>query len=270
MNYESWVKRRFIGIDFSGSVSAGRSIWISEGVRDNRGLRILDCRAAADLEDSGRDRDIALKALKQFICRQENAVVGLDFPFSLPAQLLAEESWADFIRSFPALYDSPDLFRKSCFEAGGGRELKRITDHDSRAPFSPYNLRLYRQTYYGIRELLSPLVANKAVSVLPMQEGAAGRPWLIEICPASYLKRERLSMSYKGRTDEKYRARLSIINFLESERGLQFEVKSLREKVLSNFGGDALDSIIAALCALRAGRLLPAAEEAGPEGFIFY
>ncbi len=58
---------------------------------------------------------------------------------------------------------------------------------------------LFRQTYYGVLDLLKPLVRTKKASILPMQEAMPGLPRLIEICPASTLKAHNCYSSYKGR-----------------------------------------------------------------------
>lgn len=263
-------KEKFIGVDFSGATNAGNLIWIASGIYENGGLQILDCRAARDLPDAGSNRDLALGALRQFAGQQKEAVIGLDFPFGLPKSLVEEDSWESFILSFPRKYNSPDHFRKVCLEAADGRELKRATDMVSKAPFSPYNLRMFRQTYYGICDLLYPLIKNNEVSVLPMQKSEAGKPRLLEICPASFLKREGINISYKGRPEEKYRARLKILEYMENEKGLRYELTSLRDTILENRGGDALDSLIAAYCAFKYGSEISPAYEAGVEGYIYY
>ena len=63
-------------------------------------------------------------------------------------------------------------FRESCTDAalrlGDRKELKRRTDIEAKAPFSAYNLWIYRQTYYGIKELLGPLVSKNLVNVPPL------------------------------------------------------------------------------------------------------
>jgi hypothetical protein len=38
----------------------------------------------------------------------QDAAFGLDFPFGLPYVLVEQESWKEFIITFPSLYDSPD------------------------------------------------------------------------------------------------------------------------------------------------------------------
>ncbi len=270
MEKNNWLNKNIIGIDFSGSIKAGKTIWVAFGIGDSGGLLILDCRRASDLDNSGPVRGKALKALQDYVLRHSNAVIGFDFPFGLPEQLVEDKNWEDFILTFAEKFSSPEQFRKYSFDSAGGRELKRQTDIECKAPFSPYNLRLFRQTYYGIRDLILPLVKNNRVSVLPMQQRTEGKPWLIEICPASFLKREGYYISYKGRKVEQYQARLKIIGFLERDKGLRFAGEGLREKVAKDCGGDALDSIIASYCVMRAAGKIPPPEEAGVEGFTFY
>ena len=247
--------QRIIGIDFSGAADAGKRIWIAEGITEDARLHITTCNRARDLPGSGPRRDQCLAALRSFIKAQGLAAVGLDFPFSLPAALIEAKDWESFVRSFGERYVSPQAFRQACRAAAGGVEPKRATDRKSHTPFSPYNLRLFRQTYYGIRDLLAPLLRARAVCVLPMQPAVPARPWLLEVCPASTLKLElpALYVSYKGRSAEHRKARRRILEAAR-ERSAMSLPDAVRNAVLDDAGGDALDSVIAAWATLRAVR----------------
>lgn len=168
-------------------------------------------------------------------------------------------------------YPDPGSFRQRCRTGGGARELKRRTDQETRTPFSPYNLRLYRQTYYGISRLLNPLIRDQQASVLPMQQPHPERPWLLEICPASTLKRGGLSTSYKGRG--RRAARESILSALEDAGRLTIQAGSVRQDILKNRCGDALDSVIAVDALFRAlqrpAELLPAEPAYRLEGYVY-
>ena len=87
-----------------------------------------------------------------------------------------------------AMFGYPLTFKTKCNDAAGNNELKRKTDEETSTPFSPYNLRMFRQTYFGIKDILAPLVIDKIACVLPMQQPEQYKPWIIEICPASTLK----------------------------------------------------------------------------------
>src|SRR5512143_2660026 len=159
----------FIGIDFSGGVNAGQKIWIASGRAENDVLLIETCLQGEALPDSSREREKSLAALRVFIRSAGESLIGLDFPLGLPCELLPDQTWLQFIRSFADRFATPQQFRQACWRAAPGRELKRRTDVEAQTPFSPYNLRLYRQTYYGLRDVIAPLVCERAVRVLPMQ-----------------------------------------------------------------------------------------------------
>ena len=192
--------RAIYGIDFSGAQDAGNKIWIAEGFPDGESLLVSECYRARDLQDSGKWRDACLPALVNLIKRNPDEIFGFDFPFSLPAPLIKETTWEDFVLEFPKRYRNFEVFHEACRRSNGGHELKRKTDTEAHTPFSRYNLRLFKQTYYGISKVLSPLVREKSACVLPFQEPVAGKPWILEVCPSSTLKHlmERGVPSYKG------------------------------------------------------------------------
>jgi hypothetical protein len=248
--YPASHPRRVYGVDFSGAAHAGKKIWVTSGVIERDTLHIDACRRGADLPASGRDRDRCLAALRDIIQREEASAFGLDFPFGLPRDLVEEGTWEDFVLSFPDRYDSPAAFRETC-RTDAGVELKRVTDRESRTPFSPYNIRLYRQTYFGIRDVLVPLVRDQLACVLPMQPGLPERPWVMEICPASTLKRAHLYWPYKGKSREHHKARARILEAVEEMAPLSFPAR-LRSVVLDDPDGDALDSVVAVFAVFRA------------------
>ncbi len=249
--------RRIYGIDFSGAKDAGKKIWITVGLIKGDGLHIEDCRRASDFLHTGKERDLCLAALRDFIAGEKDCAFGIDFPFGLPRELMKENRWEDFILAFPGYYQGPggpEEFRKECWKAAQGRELKRVTDKESKTPFSPYNLRVYRQTYYGLRDMLHPLVRENLARVLPMQIAMSSNPRILEICPASTLKRLlklKKLYSYKGRTPDHKAARSRILEALE-KKNVAFSEQALFASVIEDNEGDALDSIIAAYVTSRA------------------
>jgi hypothetical protein len=245
------LPRQIYGVDFSGAADAGRRIWITRGIIDGQVLHIQACYRAAELPGSGPNRERCLAALRDFIGRQGASAFGLDFPFGLPRDLVEQTTWEDFVVSFRDRYTSPEAFREVCRSVTDGAELKRATDRESHTPFSPYNIRLYRQTYYGIRDVLAPLVRDGLARVLPMQAAAPDQPWVLEICPASTLKREYLYRPYKGKSPEHGKARKHILEAVERTAPLSLP-GSLRSMILEDTGGDALDSLLAAFSVCRA------------------
>lgn len=255
-------------------MDAGRKIWIASGVIERGALRIEECRRAEELPGSGRGRAHCLESLTNFIAAERACAFGLDFPFGLPRVLVKEESWEDFVLAFPSRYSSPAEFREACRLAAGGAELRRVTDLEARTPFSVYNLRLYRQTYFGIRDLLYPLVRDQLACVLPIQRPFLDRPWIFEICPASLLKREKLYLPYKGGTQEHRRARARILNGIESSGHLSVRTSKLRTAVMDDHHGDALDSVTAAFATFQAlskpaGLAAPGNGAYALEGYVY-
>ncbi len=242
----------FFGIDFSGAKDAGRHIWIARGSVEKGRLRIEDYRPAEAVLGHAGLRE-CMSALCQFIASHKDAAFGMDFPFGLPTSMVQEKTWEAFVLAFPRRYPGAEEFHHLCHQASDGKELKRICDKEARAPFSPYNRRVYRQTYYGIRDLLRPLVMQGRARGLPMQRAETGKPVLMEVCPSSALRRLGLPFrGCKGRTIAHLSVRKAILDGLEARTGLAIEGKALRSAVVANAAGDALDSVVAAYATFRA------------------
>lgn len=262
------------GIDFSGAQGAGNKIWIAQGIADGMKLIIEDCFKAKDLPTSGKDLKACLPAIVNLIKSNQNAVFGFDFPFGLPISLVREDSWEEFILGFPKKYKNPEELRTTCRKSFNDRELKRETDKVSHTPFSPYNLRIFRQTYFGISWMLSALVLGDHARILPMQKRAEGKPVILEICPASTLRASGLYGPYKGRSEAHRMARQSILDHLPGPRPFKIRNEQVREKAIENADGDALDSIIAATAAFHAlnGNFVPREVDRNLyaiEGYVF-
>jgi len=245
-------KRTVCGVDFSGAQDAGKRIWIACGDILDDGILIAECFPAKDLPGSGQRRDQAIRALRAFIRKKRDCVFGLDFPFGIPRVLVAEESWEEWFGAFPERYASPESLKGHCQLASNGKEFKRATDVENKTPFSPYNLRLYRQTYFGVRDVLGALIWEKAVCVLPFQKPQGARPWIIEICPASTLRKEGLGFPYKGSGRDRKVSREKILRGMEKTGVLKVQKPSMRKRIIENSGGDALDSVIAAYATFKA------------------
>ena len=244
---------RFIGVDFSGGRSAGDAIWIAEGFAGNGGLTIDSLRRARDLPEGSQDRTAALTALRSHLACREDALVGLDFPFSLPGELIDAPDWSGFARDFTTRHPDAEQFRESCRQRTGGKELKRRTDRRTATPFCAYNLRLYRQTYWGIAAVLAPLVGNGRVAIVPMQRRPGASVTLAETCPASTLKRLDCYRPYKGRDPALAVSRRNILDRLRRE-GMRID-DELSTSAIEDRGGDALDALVAAMTMWRVARM---------------
>ena len=230
-------------------------------------LHIENCFRAKTLSHTS-ERDSCLRTLRDFVTSQHDAVFGFDFPFGLPRELIREDSWEHFVEAFPTRYQSPEKFKEDCLKAAEGKELKRVTDKCADTPFSPYNLWIYRQTYFGIREVLAPMVRGHLASVLPMQKAKAHVPCVVEVCPASTLKKLKLYRPYKGRDGARKKERVGILSALEERKLVRGVRKELRQDIVDDSGGDALDSVVAALAACRS---IDQQEESYQlEGYVYF
>lgn len=268
--------RAIYGIDFSGAKDAGSRIWIAKGIDDGRKLLVSECFGAKDLPNSGKRIEDCLPAVVELISSSQDAVFGFDFPFGLPAPLVHDKTWEDFVLEFPKRYRNPEAFRESCRQKMPSTELKRKTDTEAQTPFSPYNLWLYKQTYYGISKVLHPLVRDKSACVLPFHKTVQGKPWILEVCPASTLKdiMKNKVPPYKGSEGEKEENRREILDIVMKAGVAIGSDAALNDKIIANKGGDALDSVIAALAVFNTmqtqswGR--PAEYEYLMEGFVYH
>lgn len=233
------------GVDFSGAQTAGKKIWICAGVPHDGILRIEECFAVAEKSPRSIPVVDASRFLRQWIAGLRNIRIGLDFPFALPAAIQGDQ-WAEFVENFAVNFPDPDTFRKACRQASPHQELKRPCENHASVPFSSYNLRLYRQTYHGISQVLAPLLKNRSACLIPYQSEDRDLPQLLEACPASWLKRKNIYRPYKGRSDRHRQQRHWLLRMICEMEQVSLPT-SLMEKIINNSDGDALDSLIAAI-----------------------
>lgn len=244
------------GIDFSGSQEACKKIWICESIPTYEGLLVNSCWSLKE-KCKNLTRDKSFEILTRIIASSSETVFGLDFPFCLPKIITDETNWITFVKNFPKNYNDPYDFRQKCqdraLELTGKKELKRSTDIEAKSPFCPCNLWLFKQTYYGINNVLRPLVIEESAKILPMEGRENSKPLVLEICPASTLKAELLYLKgYKKSGKEAEGIRKIILDTLIEKRFIREISRNARKAALENVDGDALDSIIAAVATHRA------------------
>ena len=260
--------RRIFGVDFSGAAKAGDLIWLAEVEPTAMGLAVIGCQPAASLPGGSAERQAALAALRDFIAATPKAIFGCDFPFSLPHTLIDEADWPAFIAGFS--HRDADAFRNHFHRRAGGREVKRNCDRLARTPWCAYNLRLRHQTFHGLGALLRPLILADQAVVLPMQQPRDDRPWLIETCPASLLIAIGYRPPYKGRKQKDVRS--ALVSELVQRKLFRPLPAGIHRTVIDNAGGDALDSILAAVATAAALRRIEAGQRDGDrlEGWVYF
>jgi hypothetical protein len=244
---------RILGVDFSGASDAGRKIWIAEGrLPDGGAFELERCIPAMDLPAGGVRPGQAIPALVRHMAALGGARIGCDFPFSLPRDLIAARTWRSFALRYAGEFADANTFRSMMRSRHNGIEHKRMTDRIASTPFNAYNLRVYRQTWWGIAGVVSPLVRAGHAIVRPQQKLEPGKSILIEICPACTLKSIDLYPPYKGREPGHRRARKRILDHFIDRGALVAPARRMRQLLLDNEGGDALDALIGAVATARA------------------
>lgn len=234
--------KTILGVDFSGAAQAGLKIYVSRARFVDETLRFDFLERAADLPNGSPERAPALAALTKWISGHPNAACGLDFPFSLHHQNLENLNWRDWVSGL-SQFDDAQTFKDAFVDE------RRRTDLNAKTPFSPLNLRLFRQTFHGIRDVLLPL--SSTCAVLPFDETEPDKTWLLEICPASLLKKEKLYLSYKGKSEPQRQNRETIWTEIK-RRASCSSTKLIDERAFVDTEGDALDALLAAICVVRA------------------
>jgi hypothetical protein len=240
------------GVDFSGAAQAGHNIWIAEATPTDDGLRIETCESAAD-RFGVAERAPCLGQLSAFL--REAETVGLDFPFGVPAAIHDRDTWAASVEWVATVATDADEFQATCRSRardatdGERADLRRETDGPVGA-LCPYGSHVWKQTFFGIRDVLAPLARTDEVAVRPMQEG--GGVSLCEVYPAATLAQCDLpAAEYKDGSETARDRRRTIVDGLEAETPLAFS-QGLRAELIDDAGGDALDAVVAALATYRA------------------
>ncbi|MFB6083127.1 MAG: DUF429 domain-containing protein [Halorientalis sp.] len=240
------------GVDFSGAAQAGHGIRIAEAAADGGELRIESCESAAD-RFGVAERAPCLGRLTEFL--RDAETVGLDFPFGVPAAVHGRDTWTGSLEWVATVATDADAFQSECRsrarEATDGEraDLRRETDGPVGA-LCPYGSHVWKQTFFGIRDVLAPLARTDAVAVRPMQD--AGDVSLCEVYPAATLASCDLpAAEYKDGGQPARERRRTIVEGLEAETPLAF-AQGVRAELIDDAGGDALDAVVAALATYRA------------------
>ncbi|WP_373189673.1 hypothetical protein [Halolamina sp.] len=258
------------GVDFSGAKDAERNVWIAGGPLTVDGLDIETLGMAKSVlpgDVSGQAETHA--ALVNWLRGRESAVVGLDFSFGLPSTLLdavdkPPTDWPVFLDTFsltncadPNQFEDWGKERTRAATNGDRAFLKRETDGPVGAS-SPYGFIGSTITFYGIRDVLAPLVrgsdGGEAVATAAPMQGQTFEPplTLLETYPAGALDRLGLCRDrYKGAGDGAQKRRQRNLSGLEELTPVSVD-EADADRIVDNTGGDALDAVVAAAAALEA------------------
>ena len=236
------------GVDFSGADGGGAAkIRIAE--------RDLAPRSAVRVR--GRlDRNGLRKAIQETASDGRDHLWRIDAPFGLPIECFAEScpeglkgSMADGTLTWRAIAEWMAGFENAREWRGAMREMsrrepKRACDREFRTPLAPMNLRVFKQTFTVITEILLPL-ADAGISIVPVSVPASGatRVRVAEGCPASVLHRRGWpTKGYKGGGEPPRVLREEIVRLLRKD-GLEIPSQAAVEAIHDE-EGDLLDALI--------------------------
>lgn len=245
------------GVDFSGAKEAGNSIWIAE-IDGGDEPELVDCAPVAERFDVAAERESAHRALTRHLAALDgDAAAALDFPFALPSSVVDPADWESFVREFPSLFSSPADLQRRCQSRAELTDDDRVqhvrATEEAVGALSPYNRRLRSQTFYGVRDVLRPLVLADAVRVAPMQSLAPEKPTLLETYPAAALDSldgETHRAGYKETSEAGRKRRTANLDALGRESELTVP-EPVRGRLLADADGDGLDAVLAAFAGWR-------------------
>lgn len=252
--------RHVIGIDFSGAELSGRTAWAADAEICDSGNRLVLARLSPLGKLAGDDhRDTVNAYLASAIGESSQTLWGIDFPFGLPIEL-GLGSWRKqlaYMANFAGT--AKDLGRhlvQRSQSLGHSMHVRRDTDRETQTPFDCYHYRIIYQTFHGMRDVLGPIAGDRHTCVLPFQyqKFASARRWIVEACPSSTLKRLRLphrlykQSAGKPPTTEHQAVRKIILQAITDKSIGFIDIKPrFKRVILSDSGGDALDSVLAAV-----------------------
>ena len=226
------------GVDFSGADSGGAAK-----------IRVVERNLRARGEPvslRGRfDRRTLLRLMLESAREPGEHLWRIDAPFSLPIETLdafeVPHDWLAMAR-WMAAFGSPRGWRHDV-RTIHRKEPKRVCDASEATPMAPMNLRVFKQTWTLICEVLLPL-AEAGVHIEPLVNRAQeSRMVVCEGCPASVLRRFGWpSKGYKGQGDPPRVVRATILERLPSV-GVRM-TDALAREAMDDPEGDLLDAIL--------------------------
>jgi hypothetical protein len=251
------AERTIVGVDFSGRANRNTTEVTTAMLRGD----VLEVQPYRPLPRTlPATHNTLIAVLTQL---QPDAVVALDFPFSVP-WAFARELASNQLTSIPTKmlelwaiandihYRDFEHLLISFVERRG--ELHRQGDLYVDGPLSPLNLRMRLMTFRGM-ELLYQLwnCENPRFRVPPLSDDGRDGPILLETMPGVLLRSFGLpSANYKGKNKINggvpENVRYEILDGLEKTSPLVLRIPDdIREQCISN--DDCLDSLVAAIVA---------------------
>jgi hypothetical protein len=245
------AERTVLGVDFSGAASDNTKgkTWITEGQYSNGSLTISE------------PRPISRRELTERLKKQDYAVAGMDFPFSLPVAFA--NYWQPDADEMPDLWHAAyQLDNRKCFRSkvdnfapAVADEVLRIGDMHVPGCYSCLhrtNPNMVPMTFEGMK-LLHTLWEVGNFHVPPLPSSKEQSPVLLEVMPGAVLAAFGLpDKGYKNGT-KSHQLRQEILDTISIASGIGLPnlndcpENGYRERCLKY--DDCLDSVVAAVAA---------------------
>ncbi len=256
------AETRVVGVDFSGAgedSDVGKT-WVTKGRFDGKTLSI----------DEGCPHPTSrtnLEALLKEMAREKGAVAAMDFPFAVPIEFA--KWWVPSAVEMPSLWKAAactdfQSFKQKVSEFPGGQasQLLRVGDLNySNAQPCLKDLgrpTMINMTFRGM-QMLHRLWESGHFKVPPMahKELPQQSMEILEVMPGAALdvfglRSTRYKDGDKEDRQERRKMRCQLLKCLECASGVQIDrLDLIWNKYVDDQGGDALDSLVAAIVAAR-------------------
>lgn len=219
------------GVDFSGADQGGV-----------HKIRIATLESGS-VRLARADRGQLLRAIIDSASGTARHIWRIDAPVGLPlATLRAHGVREEWLASAKWAFESgsPRAWR-SMMRSVSREEPRRRADIEARTPMAPMNLRIFKQTWTLMCEVLLPL-HNAGISIVPMAP-TASNAMVCEGCPASVLQRRGWpARGYKGSGGPPREVRQTILQKLMGT-GLRVPPRIAAEAE-EDEEGDTLDALL--------------------------
>ena len=251
------MNKPIFGVDFSSAPHRKKPIWIAELNLDHDQPHFASLNAIYSLTD-----------FQTWLNHLQNGVIGLDLPLGMPRKFIEHAQWPSNWADLICFYRDCDedsycatIEKYIKLQPQGHKLPKRNTDvtHKAISPMMIYGVPLAKMHFRG-----APLLQEAQISVLP-NNPTTSAVQAIEIYPAILAKRLFHSIwpitkgkpRYKsGNRKAAQRLRTALFDALQSRYFThQFIPAPVREIVISDPNGDALDALFAAIQAYEAAQL---------------
>jgi hypothetical protein len=260
------------GVVYGGDERAsGERTWVSRGVVTDGTLSVDRCAPVEEWFDTAAESP-GPPTLTTFLADlPSTAAAGLDFPFGLPAGVVAEESWAAFVRDLLSWCDSPDDLRRRCERrvrlTGDSSDARLRATDGPLSTMSPFDERIVASTFSGIRDVLRPLVLSDSVRVPPMTTPRPDRPFVVEVYPTGTLVDLDLFDAGDEDDDGRETGRAETLDGLCEVADAEVEVADdVRESIVAD--PPRLESVVAAYAVYRNSRTASALTVSDPQRLI--